>query len=169
MANTLIALSEDVIKIFPAPVSTARGSAFPGWRLEGVRMEFFGSLPTLHHDGGERMFPQTLDRNASCSVPSMIVDTAGDMNHSVNDLLLLFSRYIVSGSCDPMDCGLPGSSVHGTFPSQNGLPFPSAGDLPNPGINARPPALQEDSLPAEPAGKSKNAGVGSLFYLQVIF
>ena len=78
MANTLIALSEDIIKMFPAPVSAARGSAFPGWRPEGVRMEVFGSLPTLHHDEGERMFPQTLDRNASCSVPSMIVDTSGD-------------------------------------------------------------------------------------------
>ena len=91
------------------------------------------------------------------------------MNHSVNDLLLVFSRYIVSGSCDPMDCGLPGPSVHGTFPGQNGVPVPSAGDLPNPGINTRPPTLQEGSLPAEPAGKSKNAGVGSLFCLQVIF
>ena len=62
MANMLIALSEDVIKIFPAPVSAARGSAFPNWRPEGVCMEVFRSLPTLHHDEGERMFPQTLDR-----------------------------------------------------------------------------------------------------------
>lgn len=92
MANTLIVLSEDVIKIFPAPVSAARGSAFPGWRLKGVCMEVFKSLPTLHHDEGERMFPQTPDRKSSCSVPSMIADTARDMNCSVNDLLLLFSR-----------------------------------------------------------------------------
>ena len=31
-----------------------------------------------------------------------------------------------------------------------GKPFPSPGDLPNPGIEPRSPALQEDSLPAEP-------------------
>ena len=31
------------------------------------------------------------------------------------------------------------------------------------------PALQTDSLPAEPQGKSKNTGVGSLFLLQEIF
>ena len=37
---------------------------------------------------------------------------------------------------------------------QSGLPFPSAGDLLNPGIEPRPPALQADSLPAEPQGKS---------------
>ena len=35
----------------------------------------------------------------------------------------------------------------------SGLPFPSSGDLPNPGIKPRPPALQADSLPAEALGK----------------
>ena len=32
----------------------------------------------------------------------------------------------------------------------SGKPFPSPGDLPNPGIEPRSPALQVDSLPAEP-------------------
>ena len=32
----------------------------------------------------------------------------------------------------------------------SGLPFPSPGGLPNPGIEPRSPALQADSLPAEP-------------------
>ena len=32
-------------------------------------------------------------------------------------------------------------------------PFPSPGDLPNPGIEPRSPALQADSLPTEPQGK----------------
>ena len=31
----------------------------------------------------------------------------------------------------------------------NGLPFPSPGDLPDPGIEPGSPALQADSLPAE--------------------
>ena len=35
----------------------------------------------------------------------------------------------------------------------SGLPFPSPGDLPNPGIKPRSPALQADSLPSEPPGK----------------
>ena len=34
-----------------------------------------------------------------------------------------------------------------------GLPRPPPGDLPNPGIESRSPALQADSLPAEPLGK----------------
>ena len=35
----------------------------------------------------------------------------------------------------------------------SGLPFPPAGDLPNPGIKTMTPALQIDSLPAKPLGK----------------
>ena len=34
-----------------------------------------------------------------------------------------------------------------------GLPFPSPGDLPNPGMEPGSPALQADSLPYEPPGK----------------
>ena len=47
--------------------------------------------------------------------------------------------------------------------------FLSLGDLPNPGIKPRSPALRADSLPAEPQGKSKNTGVGCLSLLQGIF
>ena len=42
------------------------------------------------------------------------------------------------------------------FPRQeywSGLPFPSPGDLPNPGIEPGSPALQADALPSEPPGK----------------
>ena len=35
----------------------------------------------------------------------------------------------------------------------SGLPFPSPGDLPDPGIKAQSPALQADSLLSEPPGK----------------
>ena len=35
----------------------------------------------------------------------------------------------------------------------SGLPFPSPGDLPDPGIEPRSPALQADSLPSVPPGK----------------
>ena len=38
--------------------------------------------------------------------------------------------------CDPVDCSLPDSSVHGISQARiwSGLPFPSPGDLPHPGI-----------------------------------
>ena len=51
----------------------------------------------------------------------------------------------------------------------SGQSFPSPGDLPNPGIEQSSSALQEDYLPAEPQGKPKNIGVGSLSLLQWIF
>ena len=51
----------------------------------------------------------------------------------------------------------------------SGQPFPSPGDLPNPGIKPRSPSSRADSLPAEPQGKPKNTGVGSLSLLQWIF
>ena len=35
----------------------------------------------------------------------------------------------------------------------NGLPFPSPGDLPDPGIKLGSPTLQADSLTCEPSGK----------------
>ena len=51
----------------------------------------------------------------------------------------------------------------------SGLPCPSPGDIPNPGIKPRFPTLQVDSLPSELPGKPKNTGVGSLPLLQGIF
>ena len=48
----------------------------------------------------------------------------------------------------------------------SGQPFPSPGDLPNPGIEPSSPALQVNYLLAEPQGKPKNTGVGSLSLLQ---
>ena len=38
----------------------------------------------------------------------------------------------------------------------SGLPFPSPGDLPDPGIESRSPALQAGSLLSKPPGKSRS-------------
>ena len=60
----------------------------------------------------------------------------------------------MSDSCNPMDCSLPGSSVHGFSRQEywSGLPLPSPGNLPNPGIEPGSPALKADSLPTELQG-----------------
>ena len=44
----------------------------------------------------------------------------------------------------------------------SGLPFPSLGNLPDPGIKPGSPALQADALPSEPPGK----GLCSRFWEQ---
>ena len=77
------------------------------------------------------------------------------------------SHSVVSDSLQPHGLYSPWNS-----PGLNigmGKPFPSPGDLPNPGIEPRSPTLQADSLPAESQGKPKNTGVGSLSLLQQIF
>ena len=68
--------------------------------------------------------------------------------------------------CDPVDY-----TVHGIIQARipEWVAFPYPGDLPNPGIEPRSPTLPADSLPAEPQGKPKNTGVGSLSLLQWIF
>ena len=59
---------------------------------------------------------------------------------------------LVTQSCptpwDPMDCSLPGSSVHGILPAiiLEWVAMPPPGDLPDPGIEVGSPALQADSL-----------------------
>ena len=54
---------------------------------------------------------------------------------------------------DPVDCSPPGSSVHGIPQARitgAGCHFLLQGNLPDPGIVPGCPALQADSLPAEP-------------------
>ena len=46
-----------------------------------------------------------------------------------------------------------------------GLPLPSPGDLPDPGIEPRSPTLQADALPSEPPGKLNTMLTNKLFYI----
>ena len=57
--------------------------------------------------------------------------------------------------CDPVDCSLPGSSIHGILQVRilEWLAMPSSRDLPDPEAEPRSPALLADSLPSEPLGK----------------
>ena len=128
--------------------------------------------------------------------------------HFILQCMKVKSESEVAQSCptlsDPMDCSLPGSSIHGIFQARvlewgaipfsdhnlcgrhnkvkslsrvrlcdpwtvahqappsmgfsrqenwSWLPFPSPGDLPDPGIEPRSPAFQADALTSEPPGK----------------
>ena len=54
--------------------------------------------------------------------------------------------------CNPMDCS-PLSMGFSRQECWSRLPCPPPGDLPNPGIEPRSPALQVDSLPSKTQGK----------------
>ena len=83
--------------------------------------------------------------------------------HFLLQCMKVKSEREVAQSCptlsDPMDCSSPGSSVHGIFPPEYcscQYPFPSQGDLPDPGVKPRSPALQTDSLPSAAAAAAKS-------------
>ena len=49
---------------------------------------------------------------------------------------------------------------------QSRLPFPSPGDIPDPGIEPRSPALQTDALPSEPPGKTTGEYINDAIFVQ---
>ena len=59
----------------------------------------------------------------------------------------------------PLSIGFPGQEYW------SGVPFPSPGDLPDPGIKPRSPVLQADSLPSEPPGKLPKSLLSNQFSL----
>ena len=58
---------------------------------------------------------------------------------------------VMSLLSNTMDCSPPGSFVHRIHRQEHwsGQPFPSPGDLPDPGMEPGFPALQADSVPSE--------------------
>ena len=76
-----------------------------------------------------------------------------EMLQNITEPKVSESRSVVSNSLRPHGLYSPRNS-----PDQNTgvrYPFPSPGDCPNPGIKPRSSALQVDSLPTEPQGKSE--------------
>ena len=62
------------------------------------------------------------------------------------------SHSVVSDSATPWTVAYQASQSMGFSRQEywSGLPFPSPGDLPDPGIEPGSPALQADALPSEP-------------------
>ena len=86
-----------------------------------------------------------------------------------SSLLYVLSRSVMSNSCDPIDCSLPGSSAHGILQARilESLPFPPR-DLPDPGIEPGSPALQPDSLATELQGKPHPEAKYKKFLLVIV-
>ena len=93
---------------------------------------------------------------------SSLHDTANSTDYLILHMVKVKVAQLCPILCDHMDC-----AVHGILQARIlewvALPFSRGSCQP------RSPALQADSLPAEPQGKPKNTAVGSLSLLQRIF
>ena len=79
---------------------------------------------------------------------SYIYNTGADIKVKVKPL----SRVRLFATSWTVDYQAPPSMEFSRQEYWSGLPFSSPGDLPNPGIEPRSPALQADALPSEPPG-----------------
>ena len=100
----------------------------------------------------------------SCgAVPSLNATSCPNTAHlPFNHLVgILFDHRKKKGRSVVSDSATPWTAAHQAplsvgFSRQeywSGVPLPSPGDLPDPGIELRSPALQADTLPSEPPGK----------------
>ena len=104
------------------------------------RQEYWSGLPFLSPGDGPR--PGTEPGSPALQADSLPAEPQGKSSIRVT-------------LCDPVDGSPPGSPSLGFSGREHwsGLPFPSPGDLPNPGIELRSPALQADTLSSELPGK----------------
>ena len=91
-------------------------------------------------------FPVVFSHLFPCALWARIVFLAFQESESEVKVLVTQSYPTL---CNPMDCSPPGSSVHEILSQEHksGLPFPSPGDLSDPGVEPGSPALQVNSLP----------------------
>ena len=139
------------VRLFATPWTVAHQAPLP---MEFSRQEYWSMLSypaprDLHNPG---MKPVSL-------VSPAVAGRFLNISTTWEAIKWTWSRSVVSNSLQPMDCSLPGSSVHGIFPGKEyltGLLLPPPGDLPDPGIqcmSSASPALVGGFSTAEPSGK----------------
>ena len=74
-------------------------------------------------------------------------------SESESEVAQSLSRVRLFGTPWTIACQAPLSMGFSRQEYWSGLPFPSPGDLPNPGTEPRSPALHADALSSEPPGK----------------
>ena len=112
-------------------------------QLSHSRAPFSYSAPGRNFPSNPSFLLKTTGLILPCSSSSWLIWVQSE---SVSRSVWLFAKSLTL--CNPMDCNPPGSSVH-EFSRQEywiGLPFPSPGELPHPGIERWSPELQADSF-----------------------
>ena len=120
----------------------ATHSSIFAWRIPGT--EEPGGLPSMGSHGVRHHWSDLAA--AAAVLRAMVAYGESEVKVLVMQLCLTLRK--------PMDCSLPGSYVHGFSRQEywSGWPFPSPGNLPNPGIEPGSPTLQADSSLSEPPG-----------------
>ena len=125
---------------------------------------------------GDLPNPGIKPRSPALQADSLPFESPGKPGNRDNNVIISFLFYtwlvLVAQSyptlCNPMDC----SPLSMRFSRQgywSGLPLPSPGDLPNPGIEPRSPALQANSLPTGLQGKPRTQREKAAVIAQVQF
>ena len=143
-------MEESTLKINTLPKAICRFNAIPIKLLMVFSTELEQKIFNLYgNTKGPELFLKKLKMELPYdpAIPHGLI--SGESKSKVAQLSPIWTPWIVS-------------SLHQAPPSMgfsrqeywSGLPFPSPGDLPNPGIEPRSLTLQTDALPSEPPGTS---------------
>ena len=98
------------------------------------------------------------NQSSPCLMTTVLPSTRGDRDECV--WACVYAQLCLT-PCDPMDCSPPGSSVHGISQAiiLGWVPFPSLGDLPDPGtepVSPMAPAMAAGFFTTVPPGKLRD-------------
>ena len=125
-------------------------------KMKGVRSY---KLPIKEHISHEDVIYSTVNivNNIVLHIWKLLREYILKSSHHKRKIMLyIWNKYYMSSmwvSCSIVSHSLQSHGLSMEFSRQeywSGLPFPSPGDHPDPGIESRSPALQADSLPLEP-------------------
>ena len=156
--TTLMAESEEELKRLLMKVREESEKADLKLNIQKMKIMVFSSMTSWQIDG------QTVEAVRDFIFLGSKITADGDCSHEIKRCMLLgrkamtnlvksLSRVRLFATTWTVACQAPPSMGLSRQECWSGLPFPSPGDLPNPGIKTGSPTLQADSLTFEPPGK----------------